>query len=243
MESDELKSNLDQIYRELKGITDRRVRVVAVTKTHPPEIISRLLALGQIDIGENRQNEARDKFPLVHLPGEPDRKPIYHHLGPLQSGTARQIPGLFHWVHGVSSTSALDSLQKSVQNFKKSHPDANRQGELPIRYLIQVDYTDETTKAGGIKPEEVPYPEDLPHNEDLFFSGFMTMGPTSQNIDQTREVFLRMREFRDRVFPEGELSMGMSGDWKVAVEEGATIIRIGSAIVGQRNQSPWKIQG
>ena len=182
------------------------------------------------DFGENRQNEARDKFPLVPVDDlVSELRPIYHHIGPLQSGASRQIPGLFDWVHGASSRSALEKLA-----------DACQRREAAVQYLIQVRLTDEESKAGGMEPAAIRGQDRFVENDFLKLRGFMTMGPESQDPTETREVFARLRELRDEILPDGELSMGMSGDWEIAVEEGATMIRIGSALFGTRGPGPWK---
>ncbi len=216
------------------------VRIIAVSKTHGPERIREMLDAGLRDFGENRQNEARDKFPLVDVSAlNTDALPVYHHIGPLQSGAARQIPGLFHWVHGASSWSALKSLHKAVRKYADDDGDANF---MPLRYLIQVDLTGEASKAGGMSIEEVRNADGFPGDDAMIFRGFMAMGPESQDAGRTREVFHQLRELRDEILPDGELSMGMSGDWELAVAEGSTMIRIGTALFGTRGDGPWKPQ-
>lgn len=242
---EQYRKNLNTIHNRLKELNRENVRIIAVTKTHPPTVIEDLLKAGCIDFGENRQNEARDKFPLVNLEGLPtDVLPVYHHIGPLQSGAARQIPGLFHYVHGASSISGIEALAKAaIHHEEKSGESLQREIQLdrwPIRYLIQVSLTDEDSKAGGMTPEELFGLNGFIENSALKMVGFMTMGPESQDPVETREVFHRMREIRDEIYPVGKLSMGMSGDWEIAVQEGADMIRLGTAIVGRRGGGPWK---
>ncbi len=236
-----LADRIKEIKDRLCDMGRADVKLVAVTKTHGPELITELLKLGQLDIGENRQNEARDKIPLVDTSFLPAGiHPVYHHIGPLQSGSARQVPGLFQWVHGVSSLSALEALIKAAENYREHYEGKLEPHLFPIRYLIQLNLTDEASKAGGITLEELESWKGFPGSEHVIMRGFMTMGPTSQDLQETRSVFQRAREIRDSMFSGGELSMGMSGDWEIAVEEGATIIRLGSTLVGPRNQGPWK---
>ncbi len=222
---------LSSIREELDRRGHGHVRIVVVTKTHGPELIETLLKAGHTEFGENRFSEAREKFARV---SPQEIQPIYHHIGPLQSGFARNLPGLFHVVQGVSSTSALASLLKA----SRKHFASTGQG---MQYLIQLNLTGETTKLGGMTEQELEACLDsLPSEEALRWRGFMTMGPTDQDPRRTAEVFQRLRRIRDRLLPDGELSMGMSGDWQIAVEEGATIVRIGSAITGSRTGGPWK---
>jgi hypothetical protein len=212
--------------------TAGRIRIIAVSKTHGPERIRELWNAGISDFGENRQNEARDKFPLVPVDDLPvDARPVYHHIGPLQSGSARQIPGLFDWVHGVAS---MDALSRLMEAAPRKSPDR------PLHYLIQVRLTAERSKAGGMEPDQLRQMNHFPGNELVRFAGFMTIGPANQDPVETREVFHQLRELRDLLAPGTELSMGMSGDWEIAVAEGATMIRIGTALFGPRGPGPWR---
>lgn len=235
------RENLERIRLRLAELGRPDVRIIAVSKTHGPERISEFLHYGQVDFGENRQNEAREKFPLVDLQDLPaDVRPIYHHIGPLQSGNARQIPALFTYVHGVSSLSALEVLGRAALKEGERGERIGNGARWPVRYLIQVKFTGEKTKAGGFLPEELAAISAFPENEALRFSGFMTMGPENQDPVETNEVFHRLREFRDQIWPGGELSMGMSGDWELAVSQGATMIRLGTLLFGKRGGGPWR---
>mgnify|MGYP001798132317 CR=1 FL=1 len=221
---------------------DQHVRLIGVSKTHGPERIAELHAAGLRDFGENRQNEARDKFPLVTplLPADAP-PPCYHHIGPLQSGSARQIAPLFDWVHGVSDPGARgDALDTLLKSAARRRPELAGSGRGPLHYLFQIDLTGEASKAGGLAPEVVRGLDRFPENEHARFAGFMTMGPGSQDPGETREVFERLRELRDELAPKSELSKGMSGDWELAVQAGATMIRIGTARFGPRGPGPWR---
>lgn len=235
------------VRRRLAELGRPDVRLIAVSKTHGPERIAEFLNLGQRDFGESRQNEARDKFPLVRAePGAP--APIYHHIGPLQSSGARQIPGLFHYVHGAGSLKAIQALAEAARRQADREAEGTDGRSLapvdpehwPLRYLIQIRLTDETSKVGGMLPEELRGLEALPEDECVRFAGLMTMGPGDQDPTATRETFHRLRELRDEILPGGELSMGMSGDWEIAVSEGATMIRLGTILFGPRRGAPWK---
>ena len=228
---------LERIRHRLNELDRSDVRIIAVSKTHGPEQIDELAGLGLRDFGENRFNEARDKFPEVRYNSSKDPL-IYHHIGPLQSGFARNLPGLFHKVHGAASASALHTLMKAADRYAENLQDP---GPLwPMEYLIQLRLTDEETKLGGMLESELRAMDNFPESPSLKFAGFMTMGPENQDPIQTREVFHRLRSIRDEILPLGELSMGMSGDWEIAVEEGATWIRLGSVLFGPRQGGPWK---
>ncbi len=205
-------------------------KLVVVTKTHSKDLIQLLYDYGHRDFGENKYQEAKEKFPLVNIKKEDPF--IGHHIGPLQTGNARNIPNFFEWVHGVGSLHALEKLAKSaLKKFQEK--------KIKTFYLIQLNLTKETSKLGGMYLEE--FLEKIQNNPDVFiqndgliWKGFMTMGPSDGNLDLTKKVFAQLRKIRDIYLPEGELSMGMSNDWKIALEEGSTILRIGSAITGNR---------
>ncbi len=230
------RKTLLELRSEISELTASQVRIIAVSKTHGPERILEFLLAGQRDFGENRQNEARDKFPLVmdgQLPAMP--KPIYHHIGPLQSGVARQIPGLFHYVHGVSSFKSLDVLLRAVDRYRE-----RTDPHYLLRYLFQIDLTGEKSKAGGMKPDVLLKENTLPKTTACYPVGFMAMGPSNQDPVETRRVFCELRKLRDGLLPKGELSMGMSSDWRIAIEEGSTMIRLGTRLFGARKEAPWR---
>ncbi len=230
---------LVRVRQRIAALGRQNVRIIAVSKTHGPERITAFLKLGQRDFGESRQNEARDKIPLV-LPEPGAPAPIFHHIGPLQSSGARQLPAFFTWVHGAGSVSAIEALAAAAAKRGHSH-DLPVDPELwPMRYLVQVRLTADETKRGGMSPAELLNINKLPENDCLRFRGFMTMGPTGADLIETREVFHRLRVLRDEILPGGELSMGMSGDWEIALAEGATMIRLGTILFGNRDSGPWQ---
>ncbi len=230
-----LRVSLNQVHQHLHELGRSDVRIIAVTKTRPIQAIKNLLALGQRDIGENRFPELRNKLASdisgdIYAGENLSSKclPIYHYIGPLQTGNARQIPSLFSWIHGVSSIRSLNVLLESaMRQRQKEEKKAYSQRTWPMHYFIQIRLTKETTKVGGMEVEEFLGLSHYPENDALRFAGLMTMGPQSQNPQQCREVFHRLRELRDSQAPSSFLSMGMSGDWKIAVEEGSNMIRIG----------------
>lgn len=230
------KRRLESIQNQLQKLAAGHVRVIAVSKTHGPAQIRAMLEIGQRDFGENRQNEARDKFPLVKiLDLRAENRPIYHHIGALQSSAARQVVGLFDFVHGVSSRNSLDALIKAARKYRTNH-----NSEYVLRYLIQLGLSKEASKSGGMPESELQIMSELPSDPACVPVGFMSMGPTSQDLHETRRIFKQTRQIRDQILPGGELSMGMSGDWQIAVEEGATMIRLGSVLFGTRGKGPWK---
>jgi len=199
------------------------VRIVAVTKTHGPEAVRAALAAGLTDIGENRVQEALRKQELL-----PDLPVAWHLIGTLQRNKARQAVGRFVLIHSV------DRGDVSAELDRRAAP-GTRQA-----VLVQVNCSDEPQK-GGVEPRELPgLLEGLAPLEHLEVRGLMTMSALTDDVAEQRRAFRRLRELRDAAERSGvllpELSMGMSGDFTVAVEEGATMIRLGTVLFGERNQ-------
>lgn len=194
------------------------VSLVCVTKGVSPERIEEALACGVRDIGENRVQEALSKHPKIR-PGI-----RWHLIGHLQRNKAKAAVELFDVIHSADSLEIIQALEKQAQK--------------ALEVLVEVNVSEEGTKY-GCKPEETePLAEALLACKRLHFSGLMTMAPYSQDPESSRPVFRRLREIRDRLgrrFSAGDLhlSMGMSQDFEVAVEEGATFVRVGTAIFGE----------
>jgi PLP dependent protein len=197
------------------------VRIVAVTKTHGAEAVQAALAAGLRDIGENRVQEALQKqAALPELPIE------WHLIGTLQRNKARHAAGRFGLIHSIDRVDLAAELDRRV-------PAGGRQ-----RVLVQVNCSDEPQK-GGVLPESLPaLLEQLRSLERLEVQGLMTMSALSGDAAEARGAFRRLRELRDSVERAGhrlvDLSMGMSGDYSIAVEEGATMIRLGTVLFGER---------
>ena len=201
----------------------REVLLVAVTKTQPPERIREAYEAGQRHFGENRIQEFEQKRPLLELAGAE-----WHLVGHLQSNKARRAVQLFRVIETVDSTHLAHRLNEAVASGSSN---ADEVGALPV--FLQVKLSPELAKAGC--PEEA-LPElarevaALPHLE---LRGLMTMPPFTEDPEASRPYFRRLRQWAERLSLE-ELSMGMSHDFEVAVEEGATVVRVGTAIFGER---------
>ena len=197
------------------------VRIVAVTKTHGPEAIHAALAAGLGDIGENRVQEALQKQDTLA-----DLSIEWHLIGTLQRNKARHAAGRFTLIHSLDRMDLASELDRRV-------PEASRQ-----RVLVQVNCSEETQK-GGVEPESLPELLDqLRSLERLEVQGLMTMSALTDDVGEQRRAFRRLRELRDTAERAGHrlphLSMGMSGDYPIAVEEGATMIRLGTVLFGER---------
>ncbi len=220
------------------GRDPETITLVAVTKTVPAEVIIAAYTLGLRHFGENRVEEAADKLPQVHQALR-QRQITWHMIGHIQSRKARDVVAHFDWVHSV------DSL-KLAQRLSRFAEEAGR--TLPI--LLEVNISGEPGKYGFAMGG---WPEDQAQAEAFFsavgeimalpalrLEGLMTMAPLVPEAEQARPTFRRLRELRDVLaerFPTvhwRHLSMGMTDDFEVAIEEGATLVRIGRAIFGER---------
>jgi len=197
------------------------VRIVAVTKSHGPEAVRAAVAAGLTDVGENRVQEAMEKQEA--LAGV---RVDWHLIGTLQRNKARHAAGRFALIHSVDRLDLAAELDRRAA-------EGSRQA-----VLVQVNCSDEPQK-GGVEPGGVPALLDaLGGFARLEVRGLMTMSALTDDVAEQRRAFRRLRELRDAGERSGhrlpELSMGMSGDFPVAVEEGATMIRLGTLLFGER---------
>ncbi len=198
------------------------VRLVAVSKTFAPERVQEILACGQHLFGENKVQEALDKIPAV---GE---GATWHMIGHLQRNKARHVVGLFELIHGVDSIKLAQELDRRAESAGLRQP-----------ILIQVNLSREATKS-GITDEELAGALDAISNlSHVELRGLMTIPPPVERAEDARKWFVGLREIRAAAARHlqvelPELSMGMSDDFEVAVEEGATLVRVGRAIFGER---------
>jgi pyridoxal phosphate enzyme (YggS family) len=205
-----------------------QITLIAISKTHPTEVMKAGLACGITDLGENRIQEAEGKISELGR-----RAARWHLVGHLQANKVRRAVSLFDVIHSLDSAALARRLDRLCI--------AEGREELPV--LIQIDLGGEETKS-GIDVRELPELLDvLRGSERLRLAGLMTLPPYFENADCARPYFKTLRELRDQLqlqglFGEhaGELSMGMSHDFEIAIEEGATMVRVGTAIFGERNQ-------
>jgi len=209
------------------------VRLVAVSKTFPLESVVEAFAAGQRDFGENRVQEALPKIAqaLQKVAGSADQSIRWHLLGHLQTNKARKAAPAFAMIQSVDSVELIQKLDQAAA-------DTHHAPEL----LIQVDLAGEATKF-GTPPGEVPRLfEAAAACRAARVVGLMTLPPAPDTPEDSRRWFRQLCELRDTWQASGvpasmlrELSMGMSGDFEVAIEEGATIVRVGTAIFGSRH--------
>lgn len=221
-----VRSRIDDAAKRC-GRSSNEITLVAISKTHPAQTLRASLDLGVTDLGENRVQEAESK--IVELGRQAAR---WHLVGHLQSNKARRAVQLFDVIHSLDSPELAQRLDRLC--FEE-----DRQN-LPA--LIQINLGGEKSKT-GIDPGDLPQLlEATAAGQRLRLTGLMTLPPYFENPDCSRPFFKALRELRDRMKVEGhfgdapgELSMGMSHDFETAIEEGATIIRVGTAIFGERS--------
>ena len=202
------------------------VTLIAISKTHPSSVVSRLIGFGAKDLGENKVQEAEEKIAEVGR----DRA-RWHLVGHLQANKARRAVNLFDVIHSLDSIDLARRLDRLCEEEERQS----------LQVLIQVDLGHELTKSGideAALPELV---ESLGSLTRIDLIGLMTLPPFFENAEHSRPFFRRLRELRDELARRdafgnrrGELSMGMTHDFEVAIAEGATMVRIGTAIFGER---------
>ncbi len=201
------------------------VALVWVSKTKPAEAVRAAYGAGARDFGENRVQELVAKF-SDPLPGV-----TRHLIGPLQSNKARKAVALADVIHTVASIDLVRRLDALAA-----------EADRTLKILFQVNVSGEATKS-GLSPAELPaFLAALPESGRLLYSGLMTIGPNTGNPEDARGPFRTLRALRDDVLGSDarfsrfvELSMGMTDDLEVAVEEGATLVRVGTALFGARD--------
>ena len=204
------------------------ITLVAVSKTHPAEAIREAIAAGLDNFGENRVQEAESKIPDVGRTAA-----SWHLIGHLQSNKARRAVELFDCIHSLDSTDLARRLNRICGELGSQ--------ELPV--LIQVDLGHEATKTGIDERNIGELVSVLRECSRLRLAGLMTLPPFLDEAERVRPYFRRLRELRDNLKAKGafgdhsgELSMGMTHDFEIAIEEGATMVRVGTAIFGARGQ-------
>jgi PLP dependent protein len=230
----EVRARIAEAARSV-GRDPSSVRLIAVSKTFPLDLVRDAYAAGQRDFGENRVQEALDKIHDVR-----DLEIRWHLLGHLQTNKARRAASAFAAIHSVDGLELLRKVDAAAAS----------EGATP-QLLIQVDLAGEETKF-GVRPADVPpLFEAAGSLRAARIVGLMTLPPIPENPEDARPWFTELRKLRDAWAASGvptymlqELSMGMSGDFEVAIQEGATMVRVGTAIFGRRTPtSNLKLQG
>jgi len=201
------------------------IRLIAVSKTMPAETVRQAIEAGVKDIGENYVQESRDKFQaLVSLDVN------WHFIGHLQSNKAKYVVRIFDLIHSVDSLKLARELNKQAKNVDKIQ-----------KILVQVNVAKEDTKSGIYAEGAIDLLKEIGQFENISVRGLMTMPPFFNAPDRVRPFFADLRKLRDKIEAAAlpnirmdSLSMGMTGDFETAIEEGATFVRVGTAIFGAR---------
>lgn len=199
------------------------IRLVAVTKRVTPERVAEAVAAGVAEFGENYVQEAREKIPaLAILTGQ---ALVWHLIGHLQSNKAKYSVELFSLIHSVDNYQLAQELGKQ----------AVKKGKIQ-EVLVEVNLAGGENRAGVLPGEALKLAEQVATIEGLALQGFMGMAPFGENAEAARPHFNRLRVLWEQLPAESGkvLSMGMSGDFEIAVEEGATLVRVGTALFGPR---------
>ncbi len=217
-----IKENFLKLQNEISG-----VRIVAVSKYVNVEKIKEAYDAGIRNFGENKFQDAEKK--RSQLPKEIDKNITWHFLGHVQTNKIRKITGNFHYIHSVDSLKVAEVLSQTALSKK-----------IKQKILIQVNVAEEKTKYGFSVNEIKENFEKILNMDSLEIAGLMTMAPFTENEKILRKVFIGLRELKNQLQTEykiniPELSMGMSNDYKIACEEGSTIVRIGQAIFKENN--------
>jgi pyridoxal phosphate enzyme (YggS family) len=208
------------------GRNPETVRLVAVSKTVPADRVREAVASGVLLLGENYIQEAQDKISRLS-----DCAVSWHFIGHLQTNKAKYAVKLFDLIHTVDSFKLAAELDKQARKIAKIQD-----------ILIQVNIGEEASKSGASADEVQKLVKDISQLENLSVKGLMTIPPFYDEPEKVRPYFTATRELRDRIkaaaianIAMDELSMGMTGDFEAAIEEGATLVRIGTAIFGERS--------
>lgn len=237
-----IAENLNRVREQIEAACARAgrdpaaVTLVAVSKTHPAEAILEAAAAGVQHFGENRVEEAETKILMVR--SQTDQPLVWHMIGHIQSRKAKDVPPLFQVAHSVDSVRLAEKLSRAV---------VERGGSLDI--LLEVNVSGEASKSGlaahgwerdaSVRDQVRSEVEQIAALPGLRVRGLMTMAPIVDEMEQARPIFASLAALRGALaeslgMPLPDLSMGMTDDYPVAIEEGATLVRIGRAIFGER---------
>ena len=226
----DLKNRLENVNDRINkaalkcGRDPENIHLIAVSKTIPANRVKEAIELGVTILGENYVQEARDKFNVLGT------YPVsWHFIGHLQTNKAKFAVRLFDLIHSVDTLKLARELDKQAKKVNKFQD-----------ILIQINVSKEPSKSGSDIENAANLIKDIVHLENVSLKGFMAMPPFFNNPEKARPYFIALRNLRDQIQKTlpgvalNELSMGMTGDFEVAIEEGATFVRIGTAIFGER---------
>lgn len=231
---------LEHVLNRIQGVAAKagrnaeEIKLVAVSKGVALERILEAIDAGVKILGENRVQEAQKKIQMFSaqmtspLPSRTERGTEWHLIGHLQRNKAKTAVQLFNVIHSVDSTELAEEINRHAENLNKKQ-----------KILVQLKLSDEIAKHGVPEKNHLELFQKLMHMKNIEMEGLMTIPPFFDDPEKTRPYFKKLRQIADNLIEKGypirELSMGMSHDFEVAIEEGATMVRIGTAIFGERN--------
>ena len=204
------------------GRNRSEIKLIAVSKTQPVEVIQEVLNYGLKELGENKAQELRDKSELI----KGDFR--WHFIGHLQTNKVKYVINSADYIHAVDSIKLADEINRKAGQINKKQ-----------KVLLEIKTSGETAKLGLDNEKEIfEVAEFCKGSSNLNLTGLMTMAPYTDDVNVVRNCFIKLREIKEKLTDNGymltELSMGMTNDYQIAIEEGATMIRIGTAIFGSR---------
>lgn len=227
---DEMPVNEIEFRGTIKALQEKNVTLVAVSKTKPVEDIEALMQMGQLDFGENYVQELAEKQSKIQ------DNIRWHFIGHLQTNKVKQVIPFVYLIHSVDSLKLLKEINKQARKINRT-----------IDCLLQVHIAQEETKFGMDETEVYELLDALPSLPNVRINGLMGMATLTANTSQVRSEYKYLKHLYDKLIEERPecasfniLSMGMSGDYTIAVEEGSTMVRIGSLIFGERNYNGSK---
>ncbi len=221
--SETLAQRLSEVQNQIKLAAEKAGRnadgitLVAVSKTHPAALVREAIEAGAVVFGENKVQEAEGKIAEI-------KNVEWHLIGHLQSNKARKAVKIFDVIQTVDSLELAERLERICLE----------EGRRELKIFVQVDLGGEETKSGISEADLPNLLEFIGNCKCLKLLGLMQIPPYFEEVEKVRPYFRRLRELRDKLLPNGKLSMGMSHDFTIAIEEGATHIRVGTAIFGER---------
>jgi pyridoxal phosphate enzyme (YggS family) len=225
----DIESRLNQVHRRIADATQHyhrapgSVRLLAVSKTRTPEDIRQAVAAGQFHFGESYLQEALEKIEALQ-----NIDAVWHFIGRIQSNKTRAIAEKFDWVHSIGSL-------KQARRLNEQRPD----NLPPLNICLQVNIDQQPSKSGVLPNEVATLVAEISTLPRLQLRGLMTLPAPADDLQAQRHPFRLLRELRDQIatpeLPLETLSMGMSNDLEAAIAEGATVVRVGTAIFGPRN--------
>ncbi|KQL19206.1 YggS family pyridoxal phosphate-dependent enzyme [Cytobacillus solani] len=205
------------------GRSEKEIQIIAVTKYTTMETVEQVLLSGIGHVGESRTQEAQSKWEAFHPRG------MWHFIGHLQTNKVKDVIGKFEYIHSLDRLSLMKEIEKKAADLN-----------VVVNCFIQVNVSGEESKQ-GLSPEVLfTFAQEVSRMKQIRVVGLMTMAPYELNTEVTRPVFRELKRLRDELnardifsYPVQHLSMGMSNDFEVAIEEGATWLRLGSVLVGK----------